>query len=186
MRTLIAIILFASTAHAEPTTQACLGDLTRFLTCPPDAHLRGTLCWSAGGGHGPAYDTHPNGTLRSAGYYLPFANAHGRVFTFDTSGVLKSWVDMRNGEEHGLWVECSDGGHVTEVSSWAHGEPVGLTRTWDRDGKLWLAFAHDGNDKFHDIQPTPAQRRRPDELCHPRVCDVRAAPDLSGVPPALR
>jgi hypothetical protein len=60
----VAATLAASTAHASPTTQACLGNLDDFLTCPAGAQRSGTECRAREPQRGQAAGEHWSGSKR--------------------------------------------------------------------------------------------------------------------------
>lgn len=192
MRPLIVIAVLGSAAHADPVTQACLGSVDTFLTCPPGATRHGTECraksdhWSGSSRQGPSVFLRTNQTVSFAASYKDHKKT-GRVFRFDEQGRLESWSDVAADVEHGLSVTCTPDGHTSYVASYAHGASIGISRSWShRDGSFSYAFAYGADGHGHPVKLSLDQTRRPDELCQPKVCDVHAAPDLSGIPSALR
>lgn len=188
----------APVARAEAVTQACLGDRGAFLTCPVGASQVGTECRDDGDTawgrlrHGPALTLHPRApadprppAVAVAASYRDDQRA-GRVFRFDREGRLAGWEDVRGDQRHGASVACSEAGQVVTIAYFSHNHPVGLQRSWTAPGQRVRLIQHDGRGHSVRGEPTPELLRRPDELCHPEPCDVGAAPDLSGVPAALR
>jgi hypothetical protein len=178
------------TAAADPTTQACLGDLDKLLACPAGSTRHGTECraqsthWSGSSRQGPAVFLRDSGKVSFAANYKDHMKS-GRVFRFDSEGRLESWADVAADQDHGLSVTCTPEGRAAYVASYAHGTSVGTSRSWNhRDGSFSYAMTYDAQGHAHSATLGLEQTRRPDELCHPRVCDVTAAPDLSDVPPA--
>ncbi|MBS1122042.1 MAG: hypothetical protein H6Q90_4270 [Deltaproteobacteria bacterium] len=201
---LFATSLLAATAAAQPapavTTQACLGELATFLTCPAGSRLSGTECRAVEPHHGQADGEHWSGSKRSGPAVflrdgdpskpiVSFAANYrdhkktGRVFRFDDQGRLESFSDVMNDEDHGLSVTCLPNGRVSYLGYYKKGKSVGMSRAWkERDGSFSYAFEYDAQGRGQQVQTTPALEQRPDQLCHPARCDVMAKPDLSGVP----
>jgi hypothetical protein len=188
----------AAAASAEPTTQACLGDLDRFLSCPDGAARVDTECRDNDDGywlrvrHGPAVamrfrsasDPSPPIVYSAASYKDD--QKTGRVYRFDAAGKLAAWDDMLGDQHHGASVVCTPDGHITSITYFSHNHRVGVSRWWSARGDLVRASEHDGHGHSVRADPTPATVHRPDELCQPRRCDVTTQPDLSGVPARLR
>ncbi len=205
--------LAGSAAAAGPVTQACLGDLPTFLTCPAGAVLYGTECrqrepkrgqgqgehWSGSQRQGPAvflrsgFDVKLDKDSKVA-FAARYKNhkKNGRIYRFDQQGVLESWTNVIDDKSYGLSVTCRPDGTVAYVASYFANKVVGLSRSWRKsDGALSSAIAHDPHSKATKRLDstsglTPEMARRPDELCRPVRCDVTAAPDLSGMPAGLR
>jgi hypothetical protein len=183
---LVAAPLIAATAHAEPTTQACLGNLDTFLTCPAGAQRYGTECrakgpqWSGTNRQGPAVFMRDAKQVSFAANYKDHKKS-GRVFRFDKQGVLEGWSDLANDEYNGLSVTCEPDGRVRYLASYKDGRAVGVSRSWRKDGTFSYAMDH-ANGKTQKVNVPPALQKRPDHLCQPQRCDVTAAPDLTGVP----
>lgn len=206
-RSLVAVALAATatTAAADPgaATQACLGDLKTFLTCPAGARVSGTECrareprrgqgagehWSGSKRQGPALFlrdddvTDPKlARVSFAAYYVDHKKT-GRVFHFAPDGTLESWSDMAGDDYHGLSVTCLPDGRVSYLAYYDHDQVVGVSRSWrTSDGAFASAIDHGKGDRSDILAKTPALAARPDALCRPARCDVRAAPDLSGIP----
>jgi hypothetical protein len=187
------------------TTQACLGPLATFLTCPAGAALSGTECrqreprrgaapgehWSGSQRQGPAvFLRGALGAAPTAGAKISFATQYknhkknGRVFRFDKEGRLESWNNVIDDEWYGLAVTCTPEGTVKSLANHAGNKVVGISRSWrTSDGTLSYALDHDASGKVTaHLEATPELARRPDELCRPARCDVAAAPDLSAMP----
>jgi hypothetical protein len=192
---LLATTLLASTASANPTTQACLGDINAFLTCPAGAQRSGTECrarepqrgqgsgehWSGSKRQGPSVFMRDAKTVSFAASYKDHKKT-GRVFRFDDQGRLESWTDLTNDEYNGLSVTCLPDGRVWYLAYYKDGRVVGISRSWRaKDGSFSYAMDHDAQGS-HKVTVSPALQKRPDQLCQPQRCDVNAAPDLSGVP----
>lgn len=201
----VASALIASTASAQPkvTTQACLGELSKFLTCPAGAQLMGTECrarephrgqaagehWSGSQRQGPAVFLRDEDERDPARQRVSFAALYkdhkktGRMFRFDPEGRLESWDDVDGDQPHGLSVTCLPDGRVSHLAYYDHGRNTGVSRSWrSRDGAFSYAFQYDGEGHGTAIEVPAALRERPDALCAPVTCDVRTRPDLSGVP----
>lgn len=185
---LLSTALLASTASAEPTTQACLGNLDSFLACPPGAQRTGTECrergghWSGSKRQGPAIFMRDDKNVSFAATYKDHRKA-GRVFRFDPQGRLESWSDMANDEYEGLAVTCLPDGRVWYLAYYHDGRVVGVSRSWRaKDGSFSYAMDHDAQGHSKNITVPPALMQRPDHLCQPQRCDVNTPPDLSGVP----
>lgn len=200
----------AGSAAAEPaaTTQACLGDLRKFLTCPAGAAISGTECrqrepqrgraegehWSGSKRQGPALflrgehddELTPQSIVSFAATYKDHKK-HGRIFRFDKQGRLESWNNVLGDEWYGLAVTCTPDGKVAHLATHFGDKTVGISRAWrSKDGELSYALEHDAAGKIaRHLQATPELARRPDELCRPVTCDVHAKPDLSGAPAGL-
>lgn len=198
---------------AAPVTQACLGDLPTFLTCPAGAGLFGTECrqrepkrgqgegehWSGSRRQGPAVflrgdldvKLDKNSKVSFAARYKNHKK-NGRIYRFDKQGVLESWTNVIDDQSYGLSVTCRPDGTVAHMASYFADKVVGLSRSWRKsDGTLSYAIEHDPHSKATKHLDsasglTPELARRPDELCRPVRCDVTAAPDLSGMPAGLR
>jgi hypothetical protein len=198
MRTLPLLVatLIASTASANPTTQACLGNLDTFLACPAGAQRTGTECrarepnrgqaagehWSGSKRQGPAVFMRDDKMVSFAASYKDHKKT-GRVYRFDKQGVLESWTDMANDEYEGLSVTCLPDGRVWYLAYYKDGRVVGVSRSWRaKDGSFSYAMDHDAQGRSKNITVPPALMQRPDHLCQVQRCDVDAAPDLSGVP----
>src|SRR5688572_14777226 len=106
MRTILLLsTLIASTASANPTTQACLGDFDTFLTCPAGSQRFKTECrsndkshWSGSKRQGPTLHLRDdNKTVSFAASYKDHKKT-GRVYRFDDQGRLASWNDVVNDE----------------------------------------------------------------------------------------
>src|SRR4051812_31130261 len=92
------LALGASAASAGPVTQACLGSLDKFLTCPANSHRVGTECRASGGEWAGISREGPSLVLRDpeaadpkvrlAATYKDDAKT-GRVFRFDAEGRLE-------------------------------------------------------------------------------------------------
>lgn len=192
--------LFASPALAQPTTQACLGDIDTFLACPPGAQRTRTECrvrepgrgnrpgehWSGSKRQGPALflrdDRDPKSSVSFAAYYKDHKKT-GRVYRFDKQGRLESWVDVAADKYHGLRVSCRPDGRVSDLAYFKNDVVVGVSRAWmEADGTLSYAMDHDAQGRAIPIAATPELQKRPDHLCRPVRCDVTAKPDLSGIP----
>lgn len=185
------------------TTQACLGDLSTFLTCPAGAAVSGTECrqrntaanehWSGSSRQGPAlFLRGPDNDRLTRTSIISFAatyknhKKHGRVFRFDEQGRLSSWDNVIDNESFGLSVSCTPQGTVQHLASYFQGKVVGVSRAWRADGTLSYAIDHDRDGKtLAHLTATPELARRPDELCRPARCDVNARPDISGLPAGL-
>lgn len=177
------------------TTQACLGDLNSFLSCPAGAAVDGTECratsdhWAKSTRQGPALflrDPTERDSTRVRVRFASFYKDHkktGRTFSFDADGRLEEWSDMTADEHHGLSVQCTPDGRVERVASFSRGKVVGLSRSWnDQDGTLSMAYEHTADGSGHRVDVSAELARRPDELCRPTRCEVSAKPDLSGIP----
>ncbi len=192
-------------AEFAGATQACLGDLTTFLTCPAGAAVSGTECrqraprrgaapgehWSGSQRQGPAlFFRGAFGAAPTKSSILDFAaryakhKKNGRVFHFDKQGRLESWNNVIDDQWYGLAVTCTPAGTVRSVATHAANKVVGLSRSWRAsDGALSYALEHDASGAITaHLDATPELARRPDELCRPTRCDIDAAPDLSGLP----
>lgn len=194
---LLAATLLASTAaHANPTTQACLGNIDAFLACPAGAQRSGTECrarepqrgqgagehWSGSKRQGPAVFMRDTKTVSFAANYKDHKKT-GRAYRFDKAGVLESWSDLANDEYHGLYVTCLPDGRVWYLTNFKDGRVVGISRAWRaKDGSFSYAMDHDAQGHAQKVTVSAALQKRPDHLCQPQRCDVNAAPDLSGVP----
>ena len=188
-----------------PVTQACLGDLPTFLTCPAGAALFGSECrqrepqrgqgqgehWSGSQRQGPALFLRGDVDVKldkhsKVSFAARYKNhkKNGRIYRFDKQGVLESWNNVIDDRYYGLSVTCRPDGTVAHVASFAADKVVGISRSWRlSDGTLSYAIDHDPRSKATThLDPTPELSRRPDELCRPVRCDVNAAPDLSGMP----
>jgi hypothetical protein len=201
--TALTTALLASTAAAQPTTQACLGDLHQFLTCPPGASVIGTECrarephggagpgehWSGSRRQGPALFLRDGGARDPAVPRVALAARYvdhrktGRVFRFDPQGVLTSWDDLDADQLNGLSVSCLPDGRIAHLAYYHHDRVVGVSRAWrSRDGAFSYAMQYDADGHPHAIDVPAALRVRPDALCQPTVCDVHAAAEP---PPVL-
>ena len=194
-------------ATAEPvaTTQACLGDLRAFLTCPAGATVSGTECrqkeprhglgegehWSGSKRQGPALflrgDDEDGLTPRSMVSFAATYKDHkknGRIYRFDAQGRLESWNNVIHNEWYGLAVTCTPDGKVAHLATHFGDKTLGISRAWrSKDGQLSYAIEYDAAGKIaRHLEATPELARRPDELCRPVRCDVNAAPDTSGLP----
>lgn len=185
---LLATTLLAATAHANPTTQACLGNIDALLTCPAGAQRFGTECrargdhWSGSKRQGPAVFMRDAKIVSFAASYKDHKKT-GRAYRFDKQGVLESWTDLANDEYHGLSVTCLPDGRVWYLANYKDGRVVGVSRAWRaKDGSFSYAMDHDAQGHSHKVTVSAALQKRPDHLCQPQRCDVNAAPDLSGVP----
>jgi hypothetical protein len=191
---LIALGAPRSTERPVATTQACLGaDLQTFLACPPGAHVAGTECradstdrhWSGSMRQGPAVFLRDEAETDPAKIRVRFVATYkdhkkqGRSFTFDADGKLESFADMTDDDYHGLAVDCTPDGRVSDLAYYDHGKVVGITRHWRSDGGF--AFAYDQNRRM-SVTVGKQLEVSPDALCQPQRCDVNAAPDLSGLP----
>ena len=187
-----AALMTATAAHAEPTTQACLGHIDTFLTCPAGAARSGTECrartttgtehWSGSKRQGPAIFMRDAKTVSFAASYKDHKKT-GRVYRFDKNGVLESWNDMADDEYNGLSVTCLPDGRAWYLAYYKDGRVVGISRSWRaKDGSFSYAMDHDAQGRTSKVQVPPALQQRPDHLCQIKTCDVNAAPDLSGVP----
>ncbi len=191
----LAIATLATGAHADPTTQACLGGLDAFLTCPAGAQRSGTECrtrephggqgagehWSGSKRQGPGVFLRDNNTVSFAAFYKDHKKT-GRIFHFDDQGRLESWSDVADDKYHGLSVTCLPNGHVWYLAYYKDDKLVGLSRSWKQDGSFSYAMQYDAQGHSTSITPTADQMRRPDALCQPARCDVTTKPDLSGLP----
>ena len=182
MHKLAILVLLASTAAADPTTQSCLGNLDTFLTCPAGAQRSGTECrakdashWSGSKRQGPSLYVRDNKTISFAANYKDHKKT-GRVFRFDDQGRLESWSDMRDDQYEGLSVTCLPNGHVWYLANYKNDKVVGISRSWKAsDGSFSYAMGHDADGHSIPIQATADQMKRPDELCHPAKCDVQSS-----------
>jgi hypothetical protein len=126
---LAAALLTATAAHAEPTTQACLGNIDTFLTCPAGAQRSGTECrtkephWSGSKRQGPSIFMRDAKLVSFAASYRDHKKT-GRVFRFDNNGVLESWTDMADDEYNGLSVTCLPDGRAWYLAYYKDGEPA--------------------------------------------------------------
>lgn len=193
-----------ASADPKPTTQACLGDLTAFLTCPTGAKIAGTECrqrearggagegehWSGSKRQGPALflrgnedDLKAQSIVSFAAYYINHKK-NGRVFHFDKQGNLESWNNVIDDQWYGLAVTCRPDGRVSYLATHAGNKTVGISRSWRaKDGELSYAIEYDAQGKVvRHLQATPELARRPDELCRPARCEVTAKPDFSLAP----
>ena len=184
----LAATLAASTAHANPTTQACLGNLDDFLTCPAGAQRSGTECrgrgdhWSGSKRQGPAVFMRDAKIVSFAASYKDHKKT-GRVFRFDDQGRLESWTDVAGDEYNGISVTCLPDGRAWYLAYYKDGRVVGVSRSWRaKDGSFSYAMDHDAQGRSFKVTVPAALQKRPDHLCQPQRCDVNAAPDLSGVP----
>ena len=193
---LVTMLAAASTVHANPTTQACLGNIDTFLSCPAGAQRSGTECrtrepnrgqgagehWSGSKRQGPSVFMRDAKTVSFAASYKDHKKT-GRAYRFDKQGVLQSWSDLANDEYHGLSVTCLPDGRVSYLANFKDGRIVGISRAWrTKDGSFSYAMEYDAQGHPHKVTATPAMQKRPDHLCQPQRCDVNAAPDLSGIP----
>ncbi|MBA3502973.1 MAG: hypothetical protein M4D80_11325 [Myxococcota bacterium] len=193
---LVAATLLASTAHANPTTQVCLGNIDDFLTCPAGAQRSGTECrarepqrgqgtgehWSGSKRQGPAVFMRDATKVSFAATYKDHKKS-GRVFRFDDQGRLESWTDVADDEYNGLSVTCLPDGRAWYLAYYQDGRVVGISRSWRaKDGSFSYAMDHDAQGRSNKVTVPAAMQKRPDHLCQPQRCDVNAAPDLSGVP----
>lgn len=191
-------------AEPKPTTQACLGDLSAFLTCPTGAKVSGSECrqreaqggrgegehWSGSQRQGPALflrgheDAPTAQSLVSFAAYYRNHKKNGRIFHFDKQGNLESWNNVIDDQWYGLAVTCRPDGRVSHLATHAGNKTVGISRAWRaKDGELSYAIEYDAQGKVvRHLQATPELARRPDELCRPVRCDVTATPDLSLAP----
>jgi hypothetical protein len=188
------LTLTAATAAAQPTTQACLGELDAFLACPAGAQRSGTECrarepqrgkgegehWSGSKRQGPAvFLRHDDAKRVSFAAHYKDHKKTGRVFHFDKDGRLESWSDVAEDRYHGLSVSCTPDGRVYYMAYYDRDRSVGISRSWRMsDGAFSYAFEYDAAGKSSRIEATPAQQRRPDHLCQPARCDVQARPEL--------
>lgn len=202
-----ALVPGRAVAQSKPTTQACLGDLSAFLTCPTGAKVSGTECrqrepnrgqgegehWSGSKRQGPALFLRGNeaaltdqARVNFAAYYVDHKK-NGRVFHFDKQGNLTSWNNVIDDQWYGLAVTCRPDGRVSYLATHAGNKTVGISRSWRaKDGELSYAIEYDAQGKVvRHLQATPELARRPDELCRPVRCDVSAKPDLSMAPQGL-
>jgi hypothetical protein len=184
----LVLVALATAAHADPTTQACLGDFDKLLTCPANAQRSGTECrakgphWSGTQRQGPALFMLDDKTVSFAASYKDHKKT-GRVFSFDAQGRLTSWADMANDEYNGLSVSCLPDGRISHLAYYKDGKVTGVARSWrTRDGAFSYAMAYDADGHSHNIDVPAPLMARPDQLCQPQRCDVHAKPDLSGVP----
>jgi hypothetical protein len=194
---IVAGALAATPVAAEPkvTTQACLGSVQTFLSCPAGAQRSGTECrargdhWSGSMRQGPALflrdDREPDPAKQRVSFAASYTDHKktGRVFHFDADGKLESWTDVFADRYHGLSVSCLPDGRVSHLAYYKDDRLVGISRSWrTRDGGFASAFQYDASGRGTPVQVSPALQQRPDSLCQPAACDVRAKPDLSGVP----
>lgn len=202
----LATALAPGHAAADPkaTTQACLGDLTAYLTCPTGAKVSGTECrqreahggtgagehWSGSKRQGPALflrgderAVNAQSLVNFAAYYINHKK-NGRVFHFDKQGNLTSWNNVIDDQWYGLAVTCLPDGRVSYLATHAGNKTVGISRSWRaKDGELSYAIEYDAQGKVvRHLQPTPELARRPDELCRPARCEITAKPDMSLAP----
>lgn len=204
MRTLTTCLVFALagtlgttvTFANPPTTQVCLGDLDKLLTCPAGAKRMGTECrvpephqgaapgehWSRSKRQGPSLFVHGGKVSLAASYKVH--KKQGRAYRFDRKGALESISDFSADQYNGLHVTCLPDGRVSSIAYFKQGQRVGLSRSWrTKDGTLSTAFDNgNGTGASKAVAPTAALEQRPDALCQPVRCDLNAAPDLSGVP----
>lgn len=197
MKKLITLsLMISATASAQPTTQACLGNIDAFLTCPAGAKRSGTECrarepkggqgdgehWSGSKRQGPSVFQRDDGTVTFAASYKDHKKT-GRVFHFDNKGRLESWADLSADDYHGVAVTCTPEGRVWHLAYYRNDKLVGISRSWKAsDGSFSYAMDHDDQGRSISITATADQMRRPDALCQPVKCDVNAKPDLSGIP----
>jgi hypothetical protein len=190
MKALLFLAATASIVHAEPTTQACLGNLDTFVSCPPGTQKSGTECrakgphWSGSMRQGPALFMRDDKTVSFAASYKDHKKS-GRVYRFDDAGRLEGWSDLSNDEYEGLSVTCLPDGRLWYLAYFHDGRAIGVSRSWRaKDGSFSYAMEHDAQNHSNKIEVSPALQQRPDHLCRPVKCDVNAAPDLSGIPKA--
>jgi hypothetical protein len=198
------LIAASASADPRPTTQACLGDLKTFLTCPAGATLQDNACratepqrgnapgehWSGSQRQGPALFLRDANERDPAKVRVSFAAGYknhkktGRVFHFDKEGRLESWTDVDGDRYHGLSVSCLPDGRVSHLAYYKQDKIAGISRSWrTKDGTFSYAMDHDATGRAIPIdKPAAALMQRPDQLCQPARCDVNAKPDLSGVP----
>lgn len=175
-------LLAASVAHAEPTTQACLGPIDTFLACPAGTQRSGTECRAGSKRQGPSIFMRDEKTVSFAATYKDHKKT-GRMYRFDKNGVLESWNDMADDEYNGLSVTCLPDGRAWYLTYYKDGRVVGISRSWRaKDGSFSYAMDHDAQGRTTKVQVPAALQQRPDHLCQIAKCDVNAAPDLSGVP----
>src|SRR5262245_16618307 len=86
---LVSAVSATAAADSKPATQACLGDVDHFLTCPAGAQRVGTECrardgrhWSGSMRQGPSLFLRDNQTVSFAANYKDHKKS-GRVFNFD-------------------------------------------------------------------------------------------------------
>jgi hypothetical protein len=182
------LALLTTTAAADPTTQTCLGDFAKLLTCPANAQRSGTECrakgpqWSGTQRQGPSLFMRDDKVVSFAATYKDHKKT-GRVFSFDDQGRLASWSDMANDEYNGLSVSCLPDGRIAQLAYYKDGKPVGIARSWrTRDGAFTYAIEYDAQGRSHNVAVSPQLMQRPDYLCQPQRCDIHAKPDLSGIP----
>ena len=183
------LIALTATAHANPATQACLGDLDKLLTCPNGAQRSGMECrakgphWSGTMRQGPSVFMRDDKIVSFAASYKDHKKT-GRVFRFDDQGRLASWNDSDNDEWNGLSVSCLPDGRISHMAYYKDGKVVGISRSWKtKDGSFSYAIEYNADGTYsRNLPATPQLIQRPDHLCQPKVCDVTAKPDLSGIP----
>lgn len=187
----IALALAPLTAHANPTTQACLGNLDTFLTCPAGAQRQGNECrarepqrgqgagehWSGSKRQGPSLYLRKDGKTVSWVANYKDHKKTGRVFRFDQQGRLETITDLVEDKNHGINVMCTDTGQVKYVSYFKDDRPV-FSRAWKADGSLSYAFEYDDKGQSKPVTVKPELAKRPDHLCRPQKCDVKTPPEL--------
>lgn len=189
MKAVLLVLATTTTiARAEPTTQACLGNLDTFVSCPPGAQKSGTECrgkgphWSGSMRQGPALFMRDDKTVSFAASYKDHKKT-GRVYRFDKDGRLEGWSDVANDEYEGLSVTCLPDGRLWYLAYYHDGRVVGVSRSWRaKDGSFSYAMDHDAQNHAHKIDVPAALQQRPDHLCRPAKCDVASPPDLTGIP----
>ena len=195
--TIILSLSIAHTAHANPTTQSCLGNIDTLLTCPAGAQRMGNECRVREPKRGQAPGEHWSGSKRQGpsvffrrdGKTVSFAASYkdhkktGRVYRFDAQGRLASYADVVNDKYNGVNVQCLPNGRIQYISYFKDDRVVGISRSWKTsDGSFSYAMDRDAQGRSIPAKVTPDMKQRPDHLCQPKRCDLTAAPDLSGVP----
>jgi hypothetical protein len=185
--------LLATTASADPTptTQACLGAIDAFLTCPAGATRHDTECrarepqrglganehWSGSKRQGPAiFFRSDDKTVSFAANYKDHKKT-GRIFRFDDQGRLDSWTDLQADQYNGMSVSCQPDGRVSHLSYYKNDRVVGISRAWKSDGSFSYAFDHDSKGRSIRVVATPLMQQRPDHLCQLAKCNVNAPPE---------
>ena len=183
--TILAALSIAPLAHANPTTQSCLGNVDTFLTCPAGAQRSKTECrakgdhWSGSKRQGPALFLRNDGkTVSFAANYKDHKKT-GRIYRFDDQGRLASIADVSDDKYNGLSVTCLPDGRVWYLGYFQDDRPVGVSRAWKaKDGTFSYAMDHDASGRSKPIKATPEMMQRPDHLCQPQRCDVNTPPEL--------